>query len=64
MPGIKRGAFPGVPRYNWGMMARSYASRQKAAKAFEREQRAKAKAARKAATREAKKQAKKEGQAS
>ncbi len=43
------------------MMARSYASRQKAAKAFEREQRAKAKAARKAATREAKKQAKKEG---
>ena len=50
-----------MPRYNWGMMARNYASRQKAAKAFEREQRAKAKAARKAATREAKKQAKKEG---
>ena len=42
------------------MMALSYAARQKAAKAFERNQRAKAKAARKAAAREAKRQAKKE----
>jgi hypothetical protein len=41
-----------------GMMALTYAAKAKAAKAFERDQRAKEKAARKAAKREAKRQAK------